>query len=117
MMDRCRPDEGEQADVNKNESKIAEALTICNLYTLLALFARSTMRTTSDMMRFNSKSFGVYPLSWQKRTLRGCVAMSTHDPGRVKTRSVLFVGGVSGDPGGIVRLGAANSAELVRADA
>src|ERR1019366_6883476 len=28
-------------------------------------------------------------------------------PGRVKTRSVLFVGGVSGDPGGIVRLGAA----------
>jgi hypothetical protein len=39
------------------------------------------------------------------------------DPGRVKTRSVLFVGGVSGDPGGIVRLGAANSAELVRADA
>jgi len=66
MMDRCRPDEGEQADVNKNESKIAEALTICNLYTLLALFARSTMLTTSDMMRFNSKSFGVYPLSWQK---------------------------------------------------
>jgi hypothetical protein len=34
-----------------------------------------------------------------------------------ETRSVLFVGGVSGDPGGIVRLGAANSAELVRADA
>src|ERR1035437_7583641 len=33
--------------------------------------------------------------------------MSVIDPGRVKTRSVLFVGGVSGDPGGIVRLGAA----------
>jgi hypothetical protein len=43
--------------------------------------------------------------------------MSLVGPGRVKTRSVLFVGGVSGDPGGIVRLGAANSAELVRADA
>jgi hypothetical protein len=43
--------------------------------------------------------------------------LSAYDPGRVKTRSVLFVGGVSGDPGGIVRLGAANSAELVRADA
>jgi hypothetical protein len=43
--------------------------------------------------------------------------LSANDPGRVKTRSVLFVGGVSGDPGGIVRLGAANSAELVRADA
>jgi hypothetical protein len=43
--------------------------------------------------------------------------LSVYDPGRVKTRSVLFVGGVSGDPGGIVRLGAANSAELVRADA
>jgi len=42
---------------------------------------------------------------------------SLKGPGRVKTRSVLFVGGVSGDPGGIVRLGAANSAELVRADA
>ncbi len=28
-------------------------------HTLLAPFARSTMRTTSDMMRFNSKSFGV----------------------------------------------------------
>src|SRR5665647_248436 len=41
--------------------------------------------------------------------LNGSVA---NDPGRVKTRSVLFVGGVSGDPGGIVRLGAANSAEL-----
>src|ERR1035437_1636896 len=79
MMDRCRPDEGEQADVNKNESKNAEALTISNRYILLALFARSTMRTTSDMMRFNSKFFGVYPLSWQKRTLRGCVAMSAND--------------------------------------
>src|ERR1019366_3292696 len=33
--------------------------------------------------------------------------MSLMGPGRVKTRSVLFVGGVSGDPGGIVRLGAA----------
>ena len=44
-------------------------------------------------------------------------AMSLMGPGRVKTRSVLFVGGVSGDPGGIVRLGAANSAELDRADA
>ena len=43
--------------------------------------------------------------------------LSANDPGRVKTRSVLFVGGVSGDPGGIVRLGAANSAELDRADA
>jgi hypothetical protein len=43
--------------------------------------------------------------------------LSVVGPGRVKTRSVLFVGGVSGDPGGIVRLGAANSAELVRADA
>ena len=32
--------------------------------------------------------------------------MSQLGPGRVKTRSVLFVGGVSGDPGGIVRLGA-----------
>jgi hypothetical protein len=85
-MDRCRPDEGEQADVNKNESKIAEALTICNLYTLLALFARSTMRTTSDMMRFNSKSFGVYPLSWQKRTSRGCVAMSANDPKQTPTQ-------------------------------
>ena len=86
MMDRCRPDEGEQADVNKNESKNAEALTICNLYTLLALFARSTMLTTSDMMRFNSKSFGVYPLSWQKRTLRGCVAMSANDPKQTPTQ-------------------------------
>jgi hypothetical protein len=85
MMDRCRPDEGEQADVNKNESKNAEALTISNRYISLALFARSTMRTTSDMMRFNSKSFGVYPLSWQKRTLRECVAMSANDPGCVKT--------------------------------
>jgi len=28
-------------------------------YTLLVPFARSTMRTTSAMMRFNSKSFGV----------------------------------------------------------
>ena len=37
MMDRCRPDEAEQADVNKNESKNSEALTTCNLYTLLAL--------------------------------------------------------------------------------
>jgi hypothetical protein len=45
------------------------------------------------------------------------LSLSADDPGRVKTRSVLFVGGVSGDPGGIVRLGAANSAELVRADA
>jgi len=43
--------------------------------------------------------------------------MSAMGPGRVKTRSVLFVGGVSRDPGGIVRLGAANSAELVRANA
>jgi len=43
--------------------------------------------------------------------------MSPIDPGCVKTRSVLFVGGVSKDPGEIVRLGAANSAELVRADA
>jgi hypothetical protein len=43
--------------------------------------------------------------------------MSALVSGRVKTRSVLFVGGVSGDPGGIVRLGAANSAELIRADA
>jgi hypothetical protein len=43
--------------------------------------------------------------------------MSAIGAGRVKTRSVLFVGGVSGDPGGIVRLGAANSAELIRADA
>ena len=44
-------------------------------------------------------------------------AMSEMGPGRVKTRSVLFVSGVSGDPGGIVRFGAANSVELVRADA
>src|SRR5664280_2377701 len=29
----------------------------------------------------------------------------------------MFVGGVSRDPGGVVRLGAANSAELVRANA
>jgi len=43
--------------------------------------------------------------------------MSELGPGRVKTRLVLFVGGASGDPGGIVRLGAANSAELVRTDA
>src|ERR1019366_5225239 len=47
-----------------------------------------------------------------KRPQRGHRGMSANDPGRVKTRSVLFVGGVSGDPGGIVRLGAANSAEL-----
>jgi hypothetical protein len=37
--------------------------------------------------------------------------------GRVKTRSVLLVGDVSGDPGRIARLGAANSAESVREDA
>src|ERR1035437_9074153 len=86
MMDRWRPDEGEQADVNKSESKIAQALTICNLFTLLALFARSTMRTTSAMIRFNSNTFGVYPLSWQKRTLRVRVAMSTHDPKRTPTQ-------------------------------
>src|ERR1035437_8349120 len=85
MMDRCRPDEGEQADVNKNESKNAEALTVSNRYILHALFARSSMPTTSDMMRFNSKCFGVYPLSQQKRTLRECVAMSANDPGSVKT--------------------------------
>jgi hypothetical protein len=59
MMDRCRPDEGEQVDVNKNESKNQVALILCNHYILFALFARSTMRTTSAMMRFNSKSFGV----------------------------------------------------------
>src|SRR5450631_4583371 len=43
--------------------------------------------------------------------------MSALGPGCVKTQLVLFVGGVSRDPGGIVRLGAANSAELVRANA
>src|ERR1035437_2380229 len=55
-------------------------------------------------------------LSGQSWVLAGD-ELSANDPGRVKTRSVLFVGGVSGDPGGIVRLGAANSAELDRADA
>jgi hypothetical protein len=77
MMDRCRPDEGEQTDVNKNESKNAEALTICNFYTLFALFARSTMRTTSDMMRFNSKSFGVYPLLAKADIARVCCNVHT----------------------------------------
>jgi hypothetical protein len=43
--------------------------------------------------------------------------MTALRPGRVKTRSVLSVGGVSGDPGRIGRLGAANSAESVREDA
>jgi hypothetical protein len=37
---------------------------------LLAPLARPTMRTTSDMTRFNSKSFGLCPLSWQQRTPR-----------------------------------------------
>jgi hypothetical protein len=66
-----------------------------------------------------SSRSGVCPLldqSRQRLNLAGD-GLSAYDPGRVKTRSVLFVGGVSGDPGGIVRLGAANSAELVRADA
>ena len=43
-------------------SRLAQALATHRqiaLTTLLAPFARSTMRTTSDMMRFNSKSFGV----------------------------------------------------------
>jgi hypothetical protein len=43
--------------------------------------------------------------------------MSALGPGCVKTRSVMLMGGVSGDAGGIVRLGAANLAESVRADA
>jgi hypothetical protein len=43
--------------------------------------------------------------------------LASMGPGRVKTRSVLLVGGVSGDPGRIARLGAANSAESVREDA
>jgi hypothetical protein len=43
--------------------------------------------------------------------------MAPLGPGRVKARSVLLVGGVSGDPGRIARLGAANSAESVREDA
>src|SRR5664280_627136 len=34
-------------------------LIVWRRHTLLALFARSTMRTTSAMMRFSSKSFGV----------------------------------------------------------
>jgi hypothetical protein len=37
--------------------------------------------------------------------------------GPVKTRSVMFVGGVDGDPGGIARLGSAHSVGSVRADA
>jgi len=41
--------------VNKNANKGAEILITCNRYTLLASFVRSTMCTTSDMMRFNSK--------------------------------------------------------------
>ena len=41
--------------------KLAQVLAslCCVAQTLLAPLARSTMRTTSDMMRFNSKSFGV----------------------------------------------------------
>src|ERR1035437_8372621 len=57
------------------------------------------------------------PMRPHQNHCRSAQPMSLMGPGRVKTRSVLFVGGVSGDPGGIVRLGAANSAELVRADA
>ena len=52
-----------------------------------------------------------------QRSVRTLNCQAANDPGCVKTQSVLFVGGVSRDPGGIVRLGAANSAELVRADA
>ena len=59
MTHRCRPHEGNQASVNKIVNKGAEILMTCNRYALLAPLARSTMRTTSAMMRFNSKSFGV----------------------------------------------------------
>ena len=45
--------EPEPAGAGAGEHRQIEA------HTLLAPFARSTMRTTSDMMRFNSKSFGV----------------------------------------------------------
>ena len=66
-----------------------------------------------------SSRTGVCPLLDQsrQRSILARAGLSANDPGRVKTRSVLFVGGVSGDPGGIVRFGAANSVELVRADA
>ena len=60
MTHRCRADEVDQADVNKNaNNEGAEIIMTCNRYALLTPFASSTMRTTSDMILFNSKSFGV----------------------------------------------------------
>jgi hypothetical protein len=77
-------------------------------------------RTGLDWHKANNPTAAAFVGYWTKANKRWFLAiggLSAYDPGRVKTRSVLFVGGVSGDPGGIVRLGAANSAELVRADA
>jgi hypothetical protein len=69
------------------------------------------------MLLFCVSKFGRYWSNSRQTAAGKLKKYAANDPGRVKTQSVLFVGGVSGDPGGIVRLGAANSAELVRADA
>src|SRR5664280_2131758 len=84
--------------------------------------ARSTisLKRSTHIRQQSTRRLADYPICWTnngQRSARRLNGSAANDPGRVKTRSVLFVGGVSGDPGGIVRLGAANSAELVRADA
>jgi hypothetical protein len=63
-----------KADIDQpalaNRDLPARGFIMWRCHTLLAPLARSTMRTTSDMTRFNSKSFGLCPLSWQQRTPR-----------------------------------------------
>lgn len=50
----------------KMQTKNAEILITCNRCALLAPFARLTMRTTSDMMRFKLQNavFAIVPQQW-----------------------------------------------------